>query len=257
MRNVFLLVCIFLFLFQQTAFSKPTESKIENRLVQKLDIKKTSQSSKKLENQKNGGLSKKDKSKRDKTKSNCDLSGRSQKEIKSYVVSSADDFLQKEDIENLLDMHLEDIEKGWPNKCPKHCQAINNYSIFGKAYPLNVSKNSCDKKEAKEVYQLSKKIPMGGSGKADKQKAYKKTRDWMLSVFVNPFYPFAKKPPKEFIENNLGKSCPSCSFYLDYTYRYTSGNQLDLKVTARCSDKRTFFSKIKSEFFLVNHWKCD
>ncbi|MCZ0932787.1 MAG: hypothetical protein OXJ52_06525 [Oligoflexia bacterium] len=244
MKKLFLLICVFFIVFQTVAFSKSSEKN------------QVSRTSKKLESEQKGSLSNKEKSKSQKAKTNCHLSARSQKAIKSYTVSNVDSFLNKEDIEDLLDMHLDDIKKGWPNKCPKPCKAVNDYSIFAKTYPLSVSPNSCDKTEAKEVYPLNKKFVIGGQSKADKQKAYKKTRDWVFSVFVNPFYPFAKNPPKEFTDNNLGKACPSCSFYLDYTYKYTADNQLDLNVTARCGDRRTFFSKYKSEFFLVNHWKC-
>ena len=250
MRNVFLLVCVFLFFFQRETFSKPIESKS----VSKPGLGETDLSFKRPDKQKGGSLSKK--SKNSGVKSKCNLFGKSRKALKSYVVSDLNSFLTKEDINDLLDMHLEDIKKGWPNKCPKHCQAINNYSVFGKSYPVSVSKDSCDKEEAKEIYHLSKKTVMGGDSKTDKQKAYKKTRDWMLAVFVKPFYPFSKNPPKEFIANNLGQACPSCSFYLEYTYKYTADNKLDLEVTANCSDRRTFFSKYKSEFFLINQWKC-
>ena len=244
-KKLFLFICIFSILFQPAVFSESSKKSQASGISEKIEIKQK------------GFSSNKDKSKDKKLETSCNLSARNQKVIESYTFANVENFLNEKDIENLLDRKLDDIKKGWPNKCPKNCKTVNDYSIFAKTYPLSVSKNSCDKTEAKEVYHLNKKFVIGGSSKADKQKAYKKTRDWVVSIFVHPFYPFAKNPPKEFTENNLGKACPSCSFYLDYIYKYTADNQLDLSVTVYCRDRRTFFSKYKTEFFLVNHWKCE
>lgn len=232
------LLFILLFFFQLTAFSIQLESKTA------------------LKNHTGSQLKAKKKSKSDIKKSDCNLSARSQKIIRNYQISKIDDFLNEQDIENLLERHLDDIKKGWPGKCPEYCTAVNNYSILAKTYPLSINKASCNKNEAKETYHLSKKFPFKSDSKADKQKAYQQTRDWVFSIFVDPYYPFAKAPPKEFTENKIGTACPSCSFYFDYIYKYTETNTLDLSITARCGDKRTFFSKFKSEFFLVNQWKC-
>ena len=261
MKDIFLLVCIFLILCHCNILPQSTKNEITRpssiqESNQELKNRQIRQLSKSSEDKQKDSLSHSAKFHENRIKPACDLSARSQKKISSYMISDVNSFLNETDIENLLDMHLDDMKQGWPNKCPKHCKAINDYSIFAKTYPLSVNKNSCDKNEAKEIYRLNKNFPMKGHSKSDKQQAHKETRDWMFSIFVNPFYPFAKNPPKEFTENNLDKACPSCSFYLDYTYKYID-NQLDLKVTARCGDKKTFFSKFRSEFFLVNHWKCE
>ena len=188
-------------------------------------------------------------------KPKCSLSDRSQKKINSYIFSIADNFLNDEDIEELLEMHLSGIQKDWPNKCPQTCKAVNDYSVFAKSYPINISRDSCSQEEAEELYQINKVFSMKDSGKEAKKKAYKEASDWMFAVFIKPFIPFSKKLPKEAVEHRIKSACPSCSFYLDYSYKYTN-NQLVLNVTARCGDRRTFFSKFKSDFFLVNHWKC-
>ena len=190
------------------------------------------------------------------SKSNCNLSDRSQKKINSYIVSLTDNFLKDEDIEELLGMHLGDIQKGWPHKCPQNCQAVNDYSILAKVYPLSIVKNSCNKEEAKELYQINKIFSVNSSGKEAKKKLYKIGGDWIFSVFIKPFIPFSRNLPKEVAENKIKTACPSCSFYLDYIYKYTTDNQLNLSATAHCGPKRTLFSKFKSDFFLVNQWKC-
>ena len=228
MRHWFFIIFIFLFSIQQRAFSS--------------QLKQIAQANKQSEQL---------------AKTNCHLSARSQKKIRSYKISSISDFLNEKDIQNLLDMHLDDIEKGWPNKCPKSCKAVNDYSILAKTYPLSVNEKSCDTSEAKESYHFNKQFPIRGNSESDKHKAYKQTRDWVFSIFVDPYYPFAKNFPKEFTENKIDKACPSCSFYFSYVYKYTKDNKLDLSLTARCGDKRTFFSAFQSEFILVNKWKCE
>ena len=227
------------------------------KLYQALKVEK-SQKAKTL-NEKKNNLSHKDKAlKKNSSQSSCNLSNRSQKKINSYVVSITDNFLDDEHIEELLKMHLDDIKKSWPNKCPENCLAVNDYSIVAKAYPLSVNKNSCNKGESKETYQLSKSFFVKGKG-ADletKKKLYKEAGNWLFSVFIKPFIPFSKNWPKEVKAYNIDKACPSCSFYLDYVYKYTTDKRLNLDVKARCGDRRKLISKFKSDFFLVNNWKC-
>ena len=184
------------------------------------------------------------------------MSARSQKKLKSYTISKVSHFFNEKDIEELLDLHLDDMKRGWPNKCPKHCRAFNNYSISAKFYPLNINKNSCDKIEAKEIYRMGKEFNIKGAGRAAKKEVYTQTRKWVFSIFFDPYLPFASSFPKEFTEKHLDKACPSCSFYMDYNFQYTKDNKLDLKITTRCGDKRTFFSSFQAQFFLVNQWSC-
>ena len=272
MRNFFLLFFIFSVLIGCNSFQKQEKDKVPS--LQKFEGKPNSQLkretedelsqkgsppinkiSKKPENKRTKKI-KKLKSKTSSLQSNCNLSGRSQKKINSYIVSLTDNFLNDEDIEELLEMHLDDIKKSWPNKCPSHCSAVNDYSISAKAYPLSVRKKTCNKQEAKELYHISKSFSISGAGKDDKKQVYKKAGDWLFSVFIKPFIPFSKNLPKEVEEHKIEKACPSCSFYLDYVYKYTADNQLNLDVTARCGDRRTLFSKFRSDFYLVNSWKC-
>ena len=230
-KTAFLFLCLFLIEAQSLALSKPVPVTNKKQIT-------------------------KEKTKKERINPDCNLSARSQKKIKSYKSSVVSSFFNEKDIEEFLDLHLDDIKKGWPNQCPKSCKAINDYSIFVKTYPLSVNKNSCNKIESKEVYTLGKKFDIKGDSRAAKKKAYTQARDWMFSVFVYPYRPFVSSFPKEFTENNLDKACPSCSFYLDYSYRYTTDNKLDLKATAHCRDKKTFFSNFQTHFFLVNQWRC-
>ena len=242
---------------REDTISKKLKSKLEEVQDNESKIKpedNTDHKFKKLKNKKTNLA--KEKSESGLTKSDCNLSGHSQKKINSYAISITDNFLNDEDIEELLEMHLGDIKKGWPNKCPLHCSAVNDYSIFAKAYPLSVKKNSCDKQEAKETYPIEKSFSMRSSDKEAKKEAYKEAGDWMFSVFIKSFLPFSKNLPKEVAEYKIDSACPSCSFYLDYTYKYTKEDKLDLNVKAHCGDRRTLFSKFKSDFFLQNNWKC-
>ena len=187
---------------------------------------------------------------------NCDYSNKSQKIFKTHIIKSTAIFPEKR-LEKLIDYHLSYIQKGWPQRCPSHCEQVNNYKMLSKIFPADIIKGSCKKEESKESYSLDKKFSFQQNKKSIK-KAHKDMTKWVLATFVYPYLPipFLPKPTKESIEHNIGEACPSCSFYLDYNYRYTEDNQLDLHITASCRDRRKTLSSFKLDFILENQWSC-
>ena len=185
---------------------------------------------------------------------NCDYSAKSQRRLKSYNINNMVSF-SKSQMEDLVDNHFSYMKKGWPKQCPSHCKQVNNYKIVSKTYPKSTTKGSCKKEESKESYSFKKQFPFQQS-KGSMKKAHNDMTVWIIETFVYPYFPIPfLKPTKESIENNISKACPSCSFYLDYTCKYTKNN-LDLDIIARCGDKRKFLSGSKMEFVLINNWSC-
>lgn len=184
----------------------------------------------------------------------CNVSEQSQKALKSYNINSLDSFPSSQ-IKELVSSQFSYMRVGWPKSCPSHCRQVNNYTILSKVYPKSISEDSCKKEERTETYSFKKQFALQKK-KGSIVTAHKKMREWIFSVFVNPYYPFAT-PGKEFVEYKLDSACPSCSFYLDYSYKYTKENNLELDITARCGDKKRLFSSFKMDFILVNDWKCE
>lgn len=185
----------------------------------------------------------------------CSSSGTKQKRLKNYSFSGVLSFPGNQ-IESLVDQHFSYIKNAWPKSCPAHCKQINSYKVLSKAYPVKVSKNFCKKEESRESYSMKKRFPFPKWDHKPITQAHKDMWEWIYSVFIYSYYPFAE-PAKEFVKHNLKTACPSCSFYFDYTYAYTKDNHLDLQIKASCGDKRTFFSNFKAEFSLINNWKCE
>lgn len=186
----------------------------------------------------------------------CNDSGKSQKTFKTHIVKSTAMFPEKR-LNKLIDYHLSYIKKGWPRQCPTHCEQVNNYNMLSKFSPIDIVKGSCKKEESKEIYSFDKKFSFQQNDQSIKQ-AHKDMTKWVLATFVYPYLPipFLPKPTKESIEHNIGEACPSCSFYLDYNYRYAEDNHLDFHITASCRDRRKTLSNFKLDFTLENHWSC-
>ena len=185
----------------------------------------------------------------------CNQSSESELYSTKYIVSRISHFSNQ--VEDFVDKHFPYIKKKEGNQCPKSCRQINNYRVSAKVYPLNVYKNSCLKEEAKETYSFRKKFSFK-QNKNSIKKAHENMRKWIFAIFVDPYDPLSwlKKPNKLAMEHNILKACPSCSFYFDYNYKYTKDNHLDLHITTRCGDKRSFFSKFSAQFTLINSWSC-
>ena len=185
----------------------------------------------------------------------CKLSGQSQRPLKDYIIKSIIGF-SSDQISHLPEEPFSYIKKGWSShQCPEHCEPVNDYKISYRIYPQKVNKGSCPKEEAKESYSIKKRFAFQTNQDSSVQKAHKNMTKWIVSIFVDPYYPAASHP-KEFVENNLGQACPSCSFYLNYSYKYTKDNNIDFQITANCGDKRELFTSFKVESVLSNYWSC-
>ena len=146
------------------------------------------------------------------------------------------------------------INKKPMRKCPKQCRQENSYQVFSKIYPRRVKKGSCKGKEAKELYSFEKTFL---SLKKDVEKNHRDMMDWLLRTFVYPFFPiFVRDSSPEAVKSKISSACPSCSFYLDYNYKYIEGKGLDLVIKAHCGDIKKLISSFKFEFTLLNNWKC-
>ena len=133
---------------------------------------------------------------------------------------------------------------------------INSYQVSSKIYPKTVKKGSCTEEQSKEIYGFKKKFLFDKTKKSVKR-THKEMTEWVLATFVYPYFPIPfLEPTKESIEHNISKACPSCSFYLDYTYKYTDGKVLDLDIMARCGDAKKFMFDFKIEFALIQNWSC-
>ena len=235
---------IFFLLFAPHFFLKPSQAK------KLLTEKKAKIKSSVLKNEKPIQT---DKARKKQSLEACNYSAKSQRHLKSHTINNIIHFSTSQ-IEDLVDDHFSYIRKGWPKQCPSYCEQINNYEMLSKIYPKSTTKGSCKKEESKESYSFKKQFPFQ-QNKGSITKAHEEMRNWILSVFVYPYYPFAATS-KEFTERKLSEACPSCSFYIDYTYRYTRDNNLDLDIIARCGDKRKFLSSYEMEFILINNWSC-
>ena len=161
-------------------------------------------------------------------------------------------------IARLADHSLPYIKKSLPRKCPRLCRQINSYRMASQIKPSQVKAHSCPAKEALESYTFHKQIPFERDKKAVIKATHQSMADWLLSTFVYPYYDVfgIQDLSPEFKERGLDKACPSCSFYLDYTYRYETDG-LNMEVTARCGDKREFLSNIDVASSLWNDWRCE
>lgn len=185
---------------------------------------------------------------------NCEASGQSHVYSKHYKLKNPLSFANK--ISTWVDESLSYVKKGVSEQCPKHCEQINNYQTSSKIYPQNVIKESCKGEQSKETYAFNKKFFFEKNRKSVK-KTHQEMTEWILATFVYPYFPLPfLEPTEESVENNLSKACPSCSFYLDYTYKYTEDNNLDLDIKARCGDTKKFMFDFKAEFVLINNWSC-
>ena len=141
-------------------------------------------------------------------------------------------------------------------RCPKTCEQINNYQVLSKIQPKNTEKNSCKGSYAKESYSFKKNFTFGKGGHLA-EKSHESMVEWILGTFVYSYIPLPLlEPTQEYRESNLSSACPSCSFYLDYSYKYTKDNSLALEIKARCGDSKKFMSDFKADFVLINFWSC-
>ena len=189
---------------------------------------------------------------KNKTKS-CNQSGKMELYSEKNKFKPIDIFFNNK-MDSLADKNFFYMKKKLTRQCPKHCQQINNYKIISKISPIKTIKGSCKKKESQEVYTLKKSFPLKPSQSSNK-KSHQNMKDWIFSLFIYPYYPFSKTN-KEYADDYLLKACPSCSFYIDYHYIYTKNSHLDVNLTARCGDRRYFFSDFQTEISFVNHWLC-
>ena len=184
-------------------------------------------------------------------KKECSAGG--QELIYSHTFSSRALNISK-GIEGWFQKSLPYVKKKPAKKCPVQCRQNNTYQVFSKVYPKTVKKGSCKGKSSKESYSFKKDFLYL---KDSIEKTQHNMLEWMLGTFVYPFFSiFAMEPSLEAIKSNIADACPSCSFYLDYSYKYIEGKGLNLNIKARCGDMRRLVSKFKFEFTLVNNWQC-
>ena len=156
-----------------------------------------------------------------------------------------------------VERSLNYIKRDKFKQCPKTCEQINNYQVLSKIQPKNVEKGSCKEKPAKESYSFKKKFTFGKGGHFA-EKSHESMVEWILGTFVYSYIPLPLlEPTQEYKESNLPSACPSCSFYLDYSYKYTKDNSLALDIKARCGDSKKFMSDFKADFVLINFWSCE
>lgn len=185
---------------------------------------------------------------------NCETSGQSPVYSKHYKLKSPLHFAHR--VDDWVDDSLFYIRKGAIRQCPEFCMQINSYQVSSKIYPQTVIKGSCTEEQSKEIYAFKKRFFFDKSKKSVK-KTHKEMTEWVLATFVYPYFPIPfLEPTRESIEHNISRACPSCSFYLDYTYQYTEDKALNLDITARCGDAKKFMFDFKAEFALVNNWSC-
>lgn len=183
----------------------------------------------------------------------CALSGESGLYFEDSLTSDITGFFKN--TKKRAEKDLSYIKEAPSGQCPETCGQINSYEAISKIFPVSVNKGSCSGEEAKEVYFFNKKFPFKLS-QISMEKAHEDMKSWIFSLFVDPHYPFAS-PSKEFIESGLETACPSCSFYLDYSYKYTKEGHIDLLIKASCGDKRSFLSsQFKVETRLISRWAC-
>ena len=236
----------FLFIF---LFLLSTEAKEESFLRKNNKIKGKTKELEVKSLLKSGKLS--EKREKDKNKA-CSASG--QELIYSHNFSSTALNISS-GIEEWFQKSLPYIKKEPSLRCPKQCRQSNSYQVISKIYPKTVKKGSCKGKEAKESYSFEKKFL---SLKKNIEKTHEDMLEWILGTFVYPFVSIlSMDSSSEAIKSNISAACPSCSFYLDYSYKYIEGKGLDLVIKAQCGDIRRLISRFKFEFALMNNWRCE
>ena len=185
------------------------------------------------------------------------LSGIEKKLIKSHLKNFISPFPNEKEIEFIISAYLSKKSKKGDIVCPSGYDLQNNHSIYGELTFINVRKNSCLGKESKETYYVAKKWPIKKSDKKNLILAYHKILNWILDLFFYSYITASlKTPPKEFKEYKLDKACPSCSFRFEYNYRHDLSGFINFDVKAICMDKKSNFSKIKQDNYIVNNWSC-
>ncbi len=184
---------------------------------------------------------------------NCSTEGQKSLHSDRFTFSTPLSFSNQ--INGWIDKSLDIMKKDVSKQCPSYCQQTKSYKVLSKTYPQNIEKDSCKEGEANEFYSFKKAFPFEKGADSIKQ-AHKNMMEWIFSTFVYPYYSPFENPSREFIENKLSEACPSCSFYFDYTYKYTKDNSLELNIKARCGDKKKLLSRFKAEFILTSSWKC-
>ncbi|MBC6415811.1 MAG: hypothetical protein GDA46_05410 [Bdellovibrionales bacterium] len=190
----------------------------------------------------------------------CDIQGSNKKLIASNIRSAINVFPNKSEVNFLIDQLLE-ASKNKTDLCPSHCNMVNNYSLLGNIDFLSVNKNSCPKKERKEIYHLKKQWSMKKRSKKILLSSYDDMLEWMLEVFLYPFASpnfFSEEHHPDVEKYKIKSACPSCSFIFSYTFSYKEplDGKIDFNITASCSDKRKMFSKVKREDYFLKEWNC-
>ena len=192
----------------------------------------------------------------------CHLSGKSRLYVRQSKISRITNIAGQ--IARLADQSLPYIKKAVPRACPRHCRQINSYRTVSQIQPSSSEKDSCPHDEAQESYFFQKRIPFPeisnrkNTKKNSLKTAHQNMADWILSTFVYPYYNvFGMRDVSiEFKEKGLDKACPSCSFYLDYSYLYERDG-LSMEMTAQCGARRRLLAGIDIKFSLWNDWRCE
>ena len=185
------------------------------------------------------------------------LSGIQKTHIKTHVKKMLSPFPNKEEITFIISQYLLEESKEKELLCPDNYELQNNHSLYGEISFLKVQENTCLGEQAKEVYHLNKKLPVKKRDKENLILVYDELMKWILDIFLYPFLPgHLKAMPKEFTDLNLSESCPACSFEFEFNYKYVGNNIIDFNIKAFCRDKKSFFSKVKQDNYIINHWKC-
>ena len=186
-----------------------------------------------------------------------DLSGIEKKLIKSHLKTFISPFPNEKEIEFIISAYLLKKSKKEDIVCPSGYDLKSSHSLYGELTFINVQKNSCLGKESKETYYVAKKWPIKKSDKKNLILVYHNILNWMLDLFFYPYITASlKTPPKEFKEYKLDQACPSCSFRFEYNYRHDPSGFIDFDVKAICMDKKSTFSKVKQDNYMINNWSC-
>lgn len=190
-----------------------------------------------------------------KEEKSCQKKGESFLSSKDYEFTNPFNFSSQTN--EWVNQSISHVIKNQSDKCLSPCKQINNYEVRAKIYPQKVRKSSCKGPESKESYVFNKKFSFKNKKRSSLKLAHKNMTQWIVSTFVNPYYPVPfLELSEESLKNNIGKACPSCSFYFEYSYKYKARGHLDLDIKARCGDQKVFLSPFKMEFQLFNYWEC-